>query len=130
MANTEVIRQVYAAFEIGDFAAVLELCDPECSVTQDDALPWGGRYAGHDGAAAFAIALGGTIDSTVSVIAMFEAGDRVVQYGRTRGTVLANGNTFDIPEVHVWTLRAGKIIAAEFHLETAAMLVALGSAAG
>jgi ketosteroid isomerase-like protein len=127
VSNTEVVQQLYAAFETGDFAAVLELCDPECSITQDDALPWGGRYAGHDGAAAFAIALAGAIDSTVTVISMFEAGDRVVQYGRTEGTVLANGNTFDIPEVHVWTLRAGKIISAEFLLESAAMLVALGT---
>jgi ketosteroid isomerase-like protein len=127
VSNLAVIQQVYAAFETGDFARVLELCDPSCSVTQDAALPWGGRYEGHDGIATFGLALGGTIDSTVTVEAIFEAGDRVVQYGRTRGTVRATGMSFDIPEVHVWTLRDGKIVAAEFYIETAAMLVALGS---
>jgi uncharacterized protein len=108
---------------------VLDLCDPECTVTQDAALPWGGRHEGLDGVATFALALGGTIESTVEVEALFEAGDRVIQYGRTRGTVLATGVAFDIPEVHMWTLRNGKIIAADFFIESSAMLVALGSQA-
>jgi ketosteroid isomerase-like protein len=129
VSNTEIIQQLYAAFEAGDAAGVLDLCDAECTVTQDDALPWGGRYQGLDGVATFALALGGTIQSKVEVDALFEAGDRVVQYGRTRGTVLATGVAFDVPEVHIWTLRDGKIVAAEFFLESTALLVALGSAA-
>jgi uncharacterized protein len=127
VSNTEIIQRVYAAFASGDAAGVLELCDTECTVTQDAALPWGGRYHGLDGVATFALALGGTTQSSVEVEALFEAGDRVIQYGRTRGTVIATGVAFDIPETHVWTLRDGKIVAAEFYIETAAMLVALGS---
>jgi ketosteroid isomerase-like protein len=127
MSNLAIIQLVYAALEAGELASILELCDPGVSVTQDDALPWGGSHRGLDGVATFALALGGTIDSTVTVGALFEAGDRVIQYGRTRGTVLATGAEFDIPEVHVWTLRAGKIVAAEFYIESSAMLVALGS---
>jgi uncharacterized protein len=129
VSNTEIIQQVYAAFEGGDAARVLELCDPECTVTQDDALPWGGRYQGLDGVATFALALAETTESKVEVDALFEAGDRVIQYGRTRGTVLASGVAFDVPEVHIWTLRDGKIVAAEFFIESSAMLVALGSPA-
>jgi ketosteroid isomerase-like protein len=129
MSNTAIIQQVYAAFESNDFGAVLELCDPECSITQDDALPWGGTFHGLDGAANFATGLGRTTESTVTIGALFEAGDRVIQFGQTRGTVLATGVRFDIPEVHVWTLHNGKIIAAEFYIESAAMLVALGSPA-
>jgi ketosteroid isomerase-like protein len=129
VSNAEIIQQLYAAFEAGDGVRVLELCDPECTVTQDAALPWGGRYEGLDGVATFALALGSTIESTVEVEALFEAGDRVIQYGRTRGTVLATGFAFDIPETHVWTLRDGKIVAAEFYIESSAMLVALGSPA-
>ena len=74
MSNREIIQQVYTAFESGDGARVLELCDPECVVTQDPALPWGGRYEGLDGVATFALALGGAIDSNVEVIALFAAG--------------------------------------------------------
>jgi ketosteroid isomerase-like protein len=127
VSNAEIIQQVYAAFEAGDGVRVLELCDPECTVTQDAALPWGGRYQGLDGVATFALALGSATESKVEVGALFEAGDRVVQYGRTRGTALATGFEFDIPEVHIWTLRDGKIVAAEFYIESSAMLVALGS---
>jgi uncharacterized protein len=128
VSNRDIIQRVYAAFETGDFATVLELCDPECSVTQDDALPWGGQYHGHDGVATFGLALAGSISSQVTVEALFEAGDRVVQYGRTRGTVVAGGAPFDVPETHIWTLRDSKIIAAEFYIESPAMLAALGSA--
>lgn len=127
MSNLAIIQQVYTAFESGELASILELCDPDVSVTQDEALPWGGNHHGLDGVATFALALGGATDSTLTVGALFEAGDRVVQYGRTHGTALATGTEFDIPEVHVWTLRGGKIVAAEFYIESSAMLVALGS---
>jgi ketosteroid isomerase-like protein len=76
---------------------------------------------------AFAIALVGSIDSAVEILAMFEAGDRVFQYGRTRGTVRATGVPFDIPEVHVWTLDDGKVMAADFAIDTPTMLKALSS---
>ncbi len=127
MSNLAVIQQVYEAFETGDFATVLDLCDPACTVIQDPALPWGGHYVGHDGVATFGINLSSAIASTVKVDALFEAGDRVIQCGRTSGTVHATGATFDIPETHVWTLRDGKIVGAEFYIESVAMLVALGS---
>jgi ketosteroid isomerase-like protein len=40
--------------------------------------------------------------------------------------VRANGAAFDIPEVHRWTIRDGKAVAAHFAIDTAAMLDALG----
>ena len=56
---------------------------------------------------------------------MFAAGDRVVQHGRTRGTVRANGAAFDIPECHIWTVRDGRVLAAEFFIDSAQMLAAI-----
>jgi ketosteroid isomerase-like protein len=129
MSNIEIIQQVYEAFATEGLDQVLELCDPRCVVTQDDALPWGGRHQGLDGVATFAAALGGTIHSVVTTDELFEAGDRVIQYGRSRGTVLTNGATFDMPEVHVWTLCDGKVAAAEFYIETPTMLAALSAGA-
>ena len=125
MSNIEIIRQVYEAFAAEGLDRVLELLDPHCVVTQDNALPWGGRHQGLDGVATFGAALGSTIHSVVTTDELFEAGDRVIQYGRSRGTVLASGATFDMPEVHVWTLRDGKVTAAEFYIDTPAMLSAL-----
>jgi hypothetical protein len=126
VSNIEIIQELYEAFATDGLDRVLELCDPQCVVTQDEALPWGGRHQGLDGVATFGALLGGTIHSVVTSDELFETGDRVIQYGRSRGTVLANGATFDMPEVHVWTLRDGKVTAAEFYIDTPAMLRALG----
>jgi ketosteroid isomerase-like protein len=126
VSNIEIIQELYEAFATEGLDRVLELCDPDCVVTQDDALPWGGRHQGLDGVATFGALLGGTVHSVVTHNELFEAGNRVIQYGRSRGTVLSSGATFDSPEVHVWTLRDGKVTAAEFYVDTPAMLRALG----
>jgi uncharacterized protein len=129
VSNIEIIQELYEAFATDGLDRVLELCDPDCVVTQDPALPWGGHHHGLDGVATFGVLLGGTIHSEITSDALFEAGDRVIQYGRSRGKVLSTGAPFDLPEVHVWTLRDGKVTAAEFYVDTAAMLLALGEAA-
>jgi ketosteroid isomerase-like protein len=73
----------------------------------------------------FAFALMGAIDSTVTVESLFEADGQVIQFGRTKGTIRANGNAFDIPEVHIWTLKHGKVVAVHFAVDTQAFLTAL-----
>ena len=62
----------------------------------------------------------------VTTDALFAADGEVIQFGRTRGTVRATGTAFDIPEVHRWTVRDGKVVAAHFAIDTPAMLEALG----
>jgi ketosteroid isomerase-like protein len=39
--------------------------------------------------------------------------------------VVANGAPFDIPEVHVWELRDGKVVGFRAYIDTPAMLEAL-----
>ena len=123
--NIEIVKQIYGAFARQDLDSLLTLVDPDCVVTQDTSLPWGGRHVGHDGVTAFAFALMGTTDSAVIVESLFEADGQVIQCGRSRGTVRANGKPFDIPEVHIWTLKDGKIVAVHFAIDTPAMLAAL-----
>ena len=55
MTDIEVVRAVYAAMAERDFDRLFELVDPACVITQDPALPWGGRHVGHDGLATFAL---------------------------------------------------------------------------
>jgi ketosteroid isomerase-like protein len=110
-----------------DFDRLFELIDPTFVVTQDPALPWGGRHAGHDGLATFALAPTGAIDSAVTTEALFMADGEVIQCGRTRGTVRANGAAFDLPEVHRWTVQNGQAVTAHFAIDTAAMLDALAA---
>ena len=96
-------------------------------MTQDAALPWGGHFKGHDGLGEFVMALLGAIDSAVTVDAMFQAGDHVVQQGRTAGTVRATGAAFDIAECHVWRVVDGKAVEAQFYIDSGAMLDALSA---
>jgi uncharacterized protein len=125
--DVDVVRRIYEALEARDFAVLFDLVDATIVITQDERLPWGGRYEGHDGYAQFGARLTGTIESAVTIDAIFAAGDEVIETGRTRGTVTANGASFDIPEVHRWTIRDGKAVAAHFAIDTDAMLAALGS---
>lgn len=126
MSDIEVVEAIYTAMHAKDFDALFRLLDETCVVTQDPALPWGGRYEGHDGFATFGLTLTGAIDSAVTIEAMFMAEGEVIQFGRTKGTARATGTEFDIPEVHRWTIRDGKAVAAHFTIDTAAMLDALG----
>lgn len=128
MSDVEVVRRVYEAFASQDLASLFELVDAGCVITQDPRLPWGGRHVGHEGLGAFAAALVGAIDSAVTIESLFEADGQVIEVGRTRGTVRANGVAFDVAEVHTWTIKEGKAVAAHFAIDTLAMLRALGSA--
>lgn len=125
MSDVDVVRGVYAAMAAGDVGAIFERLDPEIVVTQDPALPWGGRFVGHEGFATFGLTLRGAIESAVTTDAMFLADGDVIQVGRTAGTVVGTGAAFDVAEVHRWTIRDGLAVAAHFSIDTPAMLEAL-----
>ncbi len=123
----EVVRGIYAAMHARDIEAVLAVVSPELVLTQDPRLPWGGRFEGPDGFATFGLRLVEAIDSAVTIEAVFEADDEVIQMGRTKGTVRASGAAFDIAEVHRWAIRDGLAVRAHFAIDTPAMLAALAS---
>lgn len=126
MDDVEVVRAIYAALADRDFTRIFELLTDDVVVTQDERLPWGGRHVGHDGFATFGLTLTSTIDSAVTIDAVFAADDEVIQCGRTQGTVVASGAPFDIPEVHRWRLCDDKAVAAHLAIDTPAMLAVLG----
>jgi ketosteroid isomerase-like protein len=125
VSDVAVVERVYRALADGDITTLFELYAEDCVITQDERLPWGGRFIGHDGLATFGLALTEAIDSAVSIEAIFEAGGIVYQFGRTRGTVRSTGATFDIPEVHRLTVQDGRVVEAHYAIDTAAMLKAL-----
>lgn len=101
------------------------LADPGITVCQSEELPWDGSYVGLEGFQRFYQAVSSAIHSEVEIEALFQAGDRVVQSGRTRGFVRATGKPFDAQEVHIWRVRGGRIIGLEVHVETPVVLEAL-----
>ncbi len=123
--NVALVRRLYAAFEALDLDAILEIVSPDVVVIQAPELPWGGEFHGHDGLGRFFGLLREHIRSNVTHEEIFAAGDRVVQIGRTAGTVVASGRPFDIPEMHLLTIEEGKVVRFEAHIDTPAMLEAL-----
>lgn len=123
--NVELVRRLYVALEAVDLETILEIFDPEVEVHQTEELPWGGDFQGHDGLGRFFGLLRENITSTVTVQAVYAAGDEIVQMGRTAGTVNATGAPFDVQEMHLLTIRDGKVVRFEAHIDTPAMLDAL-----
>jgi ketosteroid isomerase-like protein len=124
--NIAVIRRIYEAFATRDTNVIQDLLAPDVKISQSEELPWGGEYEGQDGAFTFFLKLLENIESQVTTESLYAAGDHVVQTGRTRGKVLANGATFDVSEVHIWELRDGKVVRYQVYIDTPAMLEALG----
>jgi uncharacterized protein len=123
--NVAAIRRLYDALASRDASVIQEVFAPDVTIRQSPELPWGGEYEGHDGVFTFFLTLVEHIESQVTTDSLFAAGNHVVQTGRTRGTVRANGASFDVPEVHVWELRDGRVVRYEAYIDTPAMLDAL-----
>ena len=121
-----VIEAAYAAYARRDFAAILSLYDPKCELEQSGLLPWGGTYHGHLGLQHFFEQLTAAIDTQIVDETLFEAGDKVISIGRTTGVARASGTPFDLPAVHVYTVKNGRISRFEAYVDTPAMLLALG----
>jgi uncharacterized protein len=128
-SSVEVVRGIYAAMHARDIEALLAVVSPDLVITQDERLPWGGRYEGPEGFATFGLKLTESIDSAVTIEAVFEADDEVIQMGRTKGTVRATGVPFDIAEVHRWRIRDGLAVRAHFTIDTPGMLEVLAAPA-
>lgn len=123
--NVSTIRRVYDAMTSRDANVMQELFADDVTLRQSPQLPWGAEYEGLDGAFTFFLKLVEHIDSQVTTESLFAAGDHVVQTGRTRGTVVANGASFDVAEVHVWEVQDGKVVGFQAYIDTPAKLDAL-----
>lgn len=120
-----VVRAAYAAYLRRDAAAVAALFHPDCEVFQSPELPWGGEHRALAGLQAFMGGMLAAIDTRIEEEVLFEAGDRVVSIGRSRGRALATGRAFDLPAVHLYRIEGGRIRRYEAHVDTPAMRAAL-----
>ena len=123
----QVVEAVYEGFRQRDMAKVFGLLAADVEIAQSKELPWGGDYRGHAGAREFFGRLTASVRSSVTIERMIRAGDQVAVVGWTEGTVNATGAAFRTPIVHLWEVRAGKAVRAQFCIDHPAMFPALAA---
>jgi uncharacterized protein len=121
-ANVAVVRGFYEALDV---PAMLEFLDPQIEWRGPESLPWGGTFRGHDGFREFSAIVADRIAEFRSDKQQYlDAGERVVV--RLRSIARAKGGTgWDLPEVHVWTVRHGKAVSFDNYVDTAIVVRAL-----
>lgn len=113
--NLELIRNIYAAFGRGDVPAVLAALDERVDwrvIGPVGLVPYAGSWPGRAGVGDFFAALGAALE-----IAEFEpqqflaTGETVVVLGRESGRARPTGKPHATEWVHVFTIRAGRVVA-------------------
>lgn len=123
--NVELIRRGYEAYARRDFPSVFALLHPDIEIYQTELLPWGGTYRGHQQAREFFRKLSEHTEGEPEPTEFISAGDDVVAVGRLRGRVRANGQSYDLAIVHLWSVKEGQIVRFAAYIDTPGMLSAM-----
>jgi ketosteroid isomerase-like protein len=124
----DVARSSYDAFARGDLDGVLADLDDDIEWQQAQGLPHGGVYRG---IAEVRQNIFDPLDRdwwdefTAAPQEFLDAGDNVVVLGRYRGVAKESGRSLDVPFVHIWTVRDGKVTMFRQFLDTAGWNAAL-----
>ncbi len=109
--NIEFVKSIYGAFARGDVPAVLGAFADDIEWSEAEGMPYGGTYIGGD---AVAQNVFGPISEDVEGFAitpeeLIASGTSVAAVVRYTGTGKASGKALDVPVVHVWEIRDGKL---------------------
>jgi uncharacterized protein len=109
--SVELVKGVYGAFERGDVPAVLGAFADNIEWYEAEGMPYGGLHHGGD---AVAQKVFGPITTDIDGFALVTgefigSGDTVAAVVRYTGTGKATGKALDLPAVHVWDIRDGKL---------------------
>ena len=111
--NTEIVKEMYAAFGRGDVPAVLSHVAEDVSweAEMPERLTWGGIRRGPAEAAGFFMGLAAEQENQVlEMTEFFEKPGAVAAFGRYSATVKASGKRVDSPVGHYFGFRDGKVI--------------------
>jgi ketosteroid isomerase-like protein len=126
--NVEIVERLYDAFQRRDVPEILSRLAPEVEISQSADLPWGGAFKGVDQFVLFFRNLTQHIHSNLVFERFLDSGNHVAAIGRTQGTVVATGQPFDVPIVHLWHFRDGKVLSFQPYIDNPTMQQALASA--
>jgi uncharacterized protein len=120
--NTETVKQLHAVFGTDDIDGILRILAADVVWRYPGSAPWSGRRHGRDEVKEFFRALNESAETEQFDPAHYIAqGDMVVATGKERLRTRALGRTVTLDWAHVFTLREGKVILAEFYVDTAAL---------
>ena len=122
--SVEVIKGVYEAFGRGDVPAVLGAMADDIEWHEAEGMPYGGVYHGGEAVAqnVFGPITQDIPDFAVTPEEFIASGDTVAVVVRYTGTGKATGKQLDIPVVHVFDVRNGKIAKFRQFADTATFL--------
>ena len=129
--NIGVVQGAYEAFGRGDIESVLALLDETItwSTPGPADLPMAGNRRGRAAVAEFFQTLMATVDILRFEPKQFVAqGDVVVVLGDDTSRVKATGASIEFEWVHVFTLRAGKVVAFKEYGDVSALVAEFRSA--
>lgn len=121
-ADTQLVRNLYAAFARRDLPALLDVFHPDIEWVE----PAGsGRFAGTR--VGNVTTLGEVLMRLPEDAREFQpepdefldAGDNVVVLGHHRGVMASTDEPFEIPFAHVWTMRDGLAVRFRSYVDTA-----------
>jgi uncharacterized protein len=119
--SVDVVRGVYEAFGRGDVAAVLGAMADDVEWHEAEGMPYGGVYRGGQAVAenVFGPIIRDVPNFAVSPDEIIGSGNTVAVVVRYTGTGQATGKQLDLPVVHVWDVRDGKIARFRQFIDTA-----------
>lgn len=124
-----VVEAAYAAVAVGDMARFAGLMAPDIVWNEAEGNPYADKnpYIGPDAVMSGLFArLGEEWDDFSATPQEYVAtGDRVVVFGRYKEVYKATGIALDIPFVHSWTVKDGKLSAFQQYTDTAALVDAM-----
>lgn len=118
--NKELIENLYASFVSGDVPAVLGAMADDIQWVEAEGYPLAGTYVGSQAVLEGVFMRLGEIGDHYAVVpGQFVAdGDTVVLLGNYTWKHKTTGEPASVKMAHVWTVRDGKIVAFQQHVDT------------
>jgi uncharacterized protein len=119
--SVEVVRGIYDALGRGDMAGVLGAMADDIKWYEAEGLPYGGLYQGGEAVAqnVFGPVTQDIPNFAVTPEQFIASGDTVAVVLRYSGTAKDTGKELDLPVVHVWDVRNGKLARFRQFVDTA-----------
>lgn len=128
--SVEVVRGIYDALGRGDMAGVLGAMADDIEWHQAEGMPTGGHYHGGEAVAqnVFGPLMQDIPNFAVTPEEFIASGDTVAVVVRYTGTGKDTGKELDLPVVHVWDVRNGKLTRFRQFADTAKFLEVVAAA--